>query len=142
MKYTVELLQVKKTSTGKPMYHCNLTDEKGSVEAINLFDKVETGQVIEGEIYSNDKGYRNFKSTAQTAKSNFVNKQKEEVIEKFQDRKANQIAQAQDRTSWMWAKNNAVELLKNAPFNSNEELLKEINKLATKIYNMEPSEPF
>lgn len=144
MKYQVKIIEEKQSSTGKPMWRATFQDPDGNEEALNIFDKVE-GEV-EGEIYTNDKGYKNFKPKSQAVKSNYMAQQKEKVINEAMDKKANQIHAAQDRSAWMWAKTSACTLIANKSYgtavDTNEEVLENIHKLATKIYNMEPLTPF
>lgn len=145
MIYIIVKVEQTTTSTGKAMYKSTLKDSSGKEETINLFDEVKVGQELDGEIYTNDKGYRNFKSTARVAKANFMDNKKTETFEKLQDRKAGQIEKAQDRSAWMWAKNNASTLLAAHPgFQTMkpQDVATQVIELATKIYNGEPTEPF
>lgn len=66
----------------------------------------------------------------------------EETKELMNIKKEN-IHQAQDRTAWMWAKNNASELIAHHPVFKNDDsnqldIAKQVLNLATKIYNGEP----
>jgi hypothetical protein len=69
---------------------------------------------------------------------------KANLISEAQQRKEQSIAAAQDRTAWMWAKNNASELLAGTFTSevSNSYITECVIELATKIYNGEPTEPF
>lgn len=81
-----------KTSTGKDMWKTTLADPEGKEETINLFDMVVNGAVLNGEIYTNDKGYRNFKSAQSVASGAFKAKQMEDTMNK----KSEMIATAQN----------------------------------------------
>lgn len=146
MIYLVTTIEEKTTSTGKPMWRTTLKDEKGVDEVVNLFERPLEGSKIDGEVYTNEKGYRNFKSAQSAAKGAFLSNKKEEVINKAMDKKADQIAAAQDRSSaWMWAKTNAATLIANHPLLKDtrpEHIATHVISLATKIYNGEPTEPF
>ncbi len=149
MKYLIVKVEEGKKADGSPMYKSTLRDTDGKDETINLFDKVGEGMSVEGEIVSvekNGKTYRNFKSAQKAAGSNYAAAKKEETITKFQDRKTQDIAKAQDRSAWMWAKNNAATLLAiRGEFFANKNnsiIAQEVIDLATKIYNAEPTEPF
>ncbi len=92
IQYTVTKVEgPTKTSTGKDMYKTTLKDPQGAEETINLFDPVVEGAVVNGEIYTNDKGYRNFKSAQAVAGGAFKTAQ----TEKLMDKKADNIATAQ-----------------------------------------------
>lgn len=148
MKYTIDWCEVKRTGEGAKgpwtITEMNLRDEEGKVtEKVSTFDTVTNGGTIEGEIYTNDKGYLNFKKAQAVARSNFGAQQKEASITKMQDRKAESIEKAQDRSAWMWAKTNASTLLGTRLSNeTNEKIASEVIDLATKIYNGELTEPF
>lgn len=112
MKYLVTKVEQTKTSTGKDMYKSTLKSAEGVDETINLFDKVIEGESIEGEIYTNDKGYRNFKSAQKAAASTFAGNQKSDQVRQAQDHKAEHIREAQDRKeesiAWFNSRNLAI----------------------------------
>lgn len=144
IEYTVTKVEAPvKTSTGKDMYKTTLMAPDGTNETINLFDMVVEGAKLNGEIYTNDKGYRNFKSAQKAAGGAFRDNQKAAVIEKAMDKKNQNIAAAQDRSAWMWAKTNASTLLQ-GQLNGLDifEIRDKVIELATYIYNGEPTEPF
>lgn len=72
---------------------------------------------------------------------------KTEQIKEAQASKARSIAEAQDRSAWMWAKTNAATILAGTerfkdPLLTNKQISDIVIDLATKIYNGEPTEPF
>lgn len=146
MKYKIDWCEVKKSGSTNgrnwEIMEMTLTDEQGvKTEKVSTFDKVMPGMEIEGEITKNDKGYLNFQSKKAEAKSNFKTQQMNEVM----DKKATNIKEAQDRSAWMWAKNNASTLLASRGIGSTtpaSEIANMVIDLATKIYNGEPTEPF
>lgn len=96
MKYKISAVIEAQTTTGKTMYRSTLKDEQGVEETINLFEEVKVGDELDGEIYVNEKGYRNFKSTKKVASANFVNNQKATQIKESMDRKEQSIERFQD----------------------------------------------
>lgn len=146
MKYTATIVE-KKTSakTGKDYFVMTLTDEAGAVhEKVSTFDPVEQGAELNGEIIQNG-DFKNFKKAQAVARSNFASGQKERVIEAAQQRKEKSIHLAQDRSAWMWARTSAANIVANHTaykFYSEEKILDLVEDIATKIYNMEPTEPF
>lgn len=146
MKYKIDWCEVKKEgeTNGRKwsIMEMALTDEQGvKTEKVSTFDSVMPGQEIEGEVVKNDKGYLNFQSKKVEAKANFKTQQMNEVM----DKKATNIKEAQDRSAWMWAKNNASTLLASRGIGSTtpaSEIANMVIDLATKIYNGEPNEPF
>lgn len=145
MKYEIVWSVVKKTGdkNGKPWQITSLTlkDEQGNVtENVDTFDTVINGTTLEGEITQGQYG-KNFVKAKAVAGANFKSAQTKE----FMDIKAKNIAQAQDRSAWMWAKTNASTLIAGTPHTNTPELQEIADKvltLATKIYNGEPTEPF
>jgi hypothetical protein len=146
MKFKIEEVKIKKEGekNGKPWKITSMTliDEHGvTTENVDTFDAVESGFFIEGEIEKGQYGL-NFKKTPsakQQAGANFKSQQ----IEKVMDKKADQIAQAQDRSAWMWAKNSACLLVAHHPaYRDEESPFAMVEELATKIYNSEPLTPF
>lgn len=148
MKYKVLSSEQSTTSQGKPMWKVILADPEGVESNLNVFDKLIVGEEVEGQIYRNDKGYLNFKSAQvkQTTRPNYdrIMEKKQAGIAESQTRKEQSIKAAQDRSAWMWAKTNATELMKLVPdpLVEDKEMLNRLHELATKIYNMEPFEPF
>lgn len=96
IQYTIIKVENVTTSTGKPMYKSTLKDPEGKEETINLFDMVVEGAVVNGEIYTNDKGYRNFKSAQAVAGGAFKTAQMEKAVE----RKEQGIARSQENKEW------------------------------------------
>lgn len=129
----------------KGMYvSATLTDEQGvEFAGINAFNgEFNVSDTWFGELVKNG-NYYNLVSPKQSAGNNF----KTATIEKAMDKKAQNIAQAQDRSAWMWAKTNASTLLAGS-MNSingtldNQLIASKVIHLATLIYNGEPFEPF
>lgn len=142
MKYKIKNT-IEKEWNGKKFTVATLVDTEGkeypniSAWGGEFKDKDE----IECELEKNAKGYWAMKKK-QRGNAGF----KQAQIEKSMDKKAQQIEQAQDRSAWMWAKNNASLLvahrLSNVVPKSREELADEVIELATLIYNGEPTKPF
>ena len=60
-------------------------------------------------------------------------------------KKEEAIHKAQDRSAWMWARTSAATLIANHPSYKDMQpsiISDAVIKLATKIYNGEPTEPF
>lgn len=117
----------------------NLTGEDGKKhEKVSTFEAgIMSGTEIQGDVIQNGT-YLNWKGAQQAARSNFSSAKKEESITKFQDRKAEQIATAQDRTAMVWAKYGACEIIAHHPAFKNlseAQIATEITNLANKIYN-------
>lgn len=107
-KFSIEWSEVKKTGTtnGKDWKITTMTlkDEMGTMhDNVSTFDPVMTGGSLEGEIITNEKGYKNFKNHIQRPSNPMFNKtaqmekvmdRKEESITKFADRKEEAIAMA------------------------------------------------
>lgn len=115
MKYIIKTVEEKVTSTGKPMFKVTMTDESGKDENLNMFDPVKVGDTVEGETYTNDKGYLNFKRKLEPPE--FIKKSsgyKEKIMEKAMERKENGIEKFQDNKEWSIkvasTMNKAVEL--------------------------------
>lgn len=112
MKYLITNVIETTTSTGKPMWKTTLKDEQGVDETVNLFDRTVEGATLDGEVYTNDKGYRNFKSTQSLSKGAFLANKKEEQIERAQERKEQSINRAMDRKeesiAWFNSRNLAI----------------------------------
>lgn len=148
MKYIIEWCEVIKEGTGAKgpwkLTKMTLKDEAGAEhESITTFDDVAPGQTIEGNIVL-DGNYKNFKKdNARKPNMDRVMEKKGAMISEAQDVKAKNIAAAQDRSAWMWAKNNASTLYGDSLYNRpNEDIALLVLDLATKIYNGEPTEPF
>ncbi len=148
MKYTVEWCETIKEGEKEgrkwKMTKMSLKDEQGVVTTdVTTFDSVTLGGTVEGSIVQNGQ-YLNFKKALE--KPNFMKhiaEEKKKDIEGFQQSKAKSIAEAQDRSAWMWAKTNASTLLA-GKFTGldNQGIAELVLDLATKIYNGEPTEPF
>lgn len=155
MKYQITWCEVakegEKDGRAWKMTKMNLKDESG-VETANVttFDPVINGTVIEGEIVQNGQ-FLNFKmaklESGRKPNMDRIVEKKASLIAEAQTEKAKNIAAAQDRSAWMWAKNNASLLIANHPQYKEKslytnEITQMVNELATKIYNCEPTEPF
>ncbi len=154
-KYTIKWAEEKRkgSTNGRDwkITEMTLVDEQGvEIEKVSTFDTVMNGGTLEGTIETNDKGYLNFKkSTDKKPNMDRLMEKKSSQIAEAQHNKAEQIAQAQDRSAWMWAKNNAslliAEIIKfemRQPSYDEDEIAKRVLSLATKIYNGEPVTPF
>lgn len=140
MKYTIDWCEAKQGTgkNGKPytMTTMTLTGEDGSKHSgVTTFDAVVNGQEIEGTIVQKGQ-YLNFESAqkANAPRGGAVSAN----IEKFQDRKAEQIEKAQDRTAAIWAKYGACELVAHHPAykHLNEvEVVTTISRIASQIIN-------
>lgn len=157
MQYKIEWME-KKQISGKDIIEASLsgegvtpsekvtiwkTDTKG--EEFPGFDGLMPGHMVDGNLWS--KPGSNFKTLypAKDKKAGGGGAFKAQQIEKVMDRKEKSIAQAQDRSAWMWAKTNASTLLASAETikgRGNEDISLIVLDLATKIYNGEPTEPF
>ncbi len=139
---------VEKEWNGKKFFGATLTDEDGiSMDNVGLWDKTITLETkkINGTLEKNDAGYWRFTSAKKAAGKKFAVQKDADQITSFQNRKADSIKAAQDRSSWMWAKNNASELLAKRGWTKGVDLdvmANEVIELATKIYNGEPTTPF
>lgn len=126
----------------------NKRDKKGT-EFPN-FDNLKAGDTIHGEYWeTSDKSKRYlYPPRPQSTNGGPIRRQpgaSAMAIKEAQETKAKNIAQAQDRAAWMWAKNNASQLLSaktELDGISMNDIAGEVIKLATKIYNGEPTEPF
>ena len=156
MQYKVQTLEISTTNTGKRKMNCELTNEMGDVikatiwEDFPNFQGITFGSMIEGDLVpAKDPKYRPSLSAPKQNRAitrNFTPKKDiSESVNTALETKARNIAQAQDRSAWMWAKNNASDLVANHPafkFLDKAQLIKEIEEIATKIYNAEPLAPF
>lgn len=120
MKYTITNTIETTTSTGKPMYKTTFKDEQGKEQTCNVFEKL-SGEV-EGELYTNEKGYLNFKTAKKVASGNFMANQKAEQIAVAQERKEAAINRAMDRKdmtiAYFNSRNTAIEFVKTFPAKS------------------------
>lgn len=155
MKYTIEKIDNKVSAKGNAYAVCTLKDKDKTLECTLFssfpnFANLKVGDEVEGELKSKDyQGKVSFtlEVPKQASGGNFRRSGgNTEAIKEAQANKAKSIAEAQDRSAWMWAKTNASTILQNADGRfagkSNEEIANEIIDLATKIYNGEPTEPF
>ena len=123
----------------------NRKNQKG--EVFPGFDDIAPGSTIEGEPWTSSTGkHYIFAPKPQTNKKPNMDRiieKKQQGIAESQARKEQSIAQAQDRTAWMWAKNNAAMLVAHHDvYKNNNDIIGTIESLATEIYNMEPQRPF
>lgn len=151
MKYKIEFLERKRTSTGKDKIDATIRGEDGvNVEAtlwgdFPNFGELKAGDTVDGLLKTaSDPKFKPTLNPIKDYASRPSFTPKTQVIKEAQDNKARQIAQAQDRNAWMWAKNNASQLLTGHLLNgmSADDIAHEVINLATKIYNGEPTEPF
>ena len=149
--YKITWAEVKKTgnTNGRDWQIMNMTleDADGTeIKDVSTFEKVMSGDTIEGEIVKKGQ-YLNFepKKVDNGRKPNMdrLMDKKASQIGEFQHNKATQIAEAQDRSAWMWAKTNASTLIGDSMSSaSTETIANRVLDLATKIYNGEPTVPF
>lgn len=162
MKYTVKKLEKKSPE----WYVADLSDANGttlqsvSINKVNKkgeqfpgFDQIEKGAEVNGEHWVSGAGKNYlFEPKPEGQKSggrpNFdrIIEKKADLINQAQDTKAENIAKAQDRTSWMWAKYQACELYNHdrigSKLDNEDQTLQKIHDFATKIYLLEPGAPF
>lgn len=166
MNITIDFLQNKKilvAGVEKEIKEVSYIDESGnSVNAtIWRFDKdnvefpnwsqIAPGSTIEANPWNkpgSDKITLYAPKIMRTKASTFGNKPKVDVEGrlKVQEEITKNVKAAQDRTAWMYAKNNAATLLANIEARheggTTQEIANEVIDLATKIYNGEPTSPF
>lgn len=136
---------VSKSWNDKNFTESTLTDKNGQAfEKVSDWSGSITGDnmTVEGEIIKNDKGYLRFQAAKKAGAGGGFGAKR---IEEMQEKKAKSIEAAQDRSAWMWAKNNAADLVAKHPAFKDlymTDVLPTVEKLATKIYNLEPIEPF
>lgn len=153
--FKVLWVENKTTKTDKPYKKLSIEDEEGKKTDVNIFAdfpdfaNIIPGSSIRGKLEQNGQ-YWNIVSETQS-KGRFGNKpnfdriieKKQAGIAESQDKKAQNIALAQDRSAWMWAKTNATTLLQGQVDGLDvDEMTNKVLDLATKIYNGEPTEPF
>lgn len=140
MEYSIKWVEVKTSSTGKQYKQAELEGE-GKVSVwpdYKDYENVQAGRSVNGVIRVKGQ-YKNLVSELE--KPQFI--RKADDIAKAQENKATQIAAAQDRSAWMWAKNNATLLIaNNDDLKNRENLIGLVGELATDIYNLEPHKPF
>lgn len=126
----------------------NRTSKKG--EIFPNFDEIRPGAEIKGELWTStaNKNYL-FPPRKKLEPPNFIKNRAMPKVDveghlAVQQQITKNVKAAQDRTAWMWAKNNASEILSVLYKNTNqiEFDFSQLEELATKIYNMEPTEPF
>jgi hypothetical protein len=157
MKYKVELVEVK----NKDWYQVSLSKEGVTIDNVSVnradnkgrlfpnFDGIMTGCEVEGELWESKMGKHYLYPPKPTSVANqgnggayrgnptFKSDQIKKTAFEIQQNVSENVAKAQDRSAWMYAKNGAVELLKGRDWT-----VEDINDLATKIYNLEPITPF
>lgn len=148
----IKTVENKTTKTGKPYKAITLEDGK----SVNMwsnhpnFTDAVDGYELDDELVK-DGQYWNLASGKKKLEAPGFIKAKRAGIAEAQANKAQQISQAQDRSAWMWAKNNAALLIANNE-HYNKRRTEEgmdldvisnlVIELATKIYNGELKEPF
>lgn len=149
MKYTVDWCEAKSgtsAASGKAytITKMSLTAEDGKkYENVSTFDNVKSGDTIEGEIIQKGQ-YLNFQPVAKANSFGGGQVAKTQAIEKLQEKKAEQIGKAQDRSQAMWAKHGACELVAHHPAYKGldaSDIPSTISKLASQILN-DMLEPF
>ncbi len=126
----------------------NRVSKKG--ETFPNFDTLTNSSEVDGVLWQSPKGgWYLFPPKPETPQGGAPRGNggayKSKQIMEAMDTKARNIAEAQDRTAWMWAKNNASQLLSgDSRFHgmNSDEIAERVITLATKIYNGEPAEPF
>jgi len=136
--------KIEKEWNGKPFIEATLDDGGDEQFKVSAWNNEFAGDYWEGELEKNDKGYWRIKKPTTSKKPNFdrIIEKKQAGIAEAQSEKAKNIALAQDRSAWMWAKTNASTLLGTGAGTNNDEIAERVLDLATKIYNGEPVEPF
>lgn len=123
----------------------NRANKKG--EVFPNFDEIRPGNSIDGTLWQSPSGkwYLFAPKEQSNRKPNMdrIMDKKANLISEAQGEKAKHIAEAQDRSAWMWAKTNATTLIGDSMKDSdNDTITDRILDLATKIYNGEPLSPF
>lgn len=142
----------KETKFKKPMkaleVFCENETRKVNVFSNALdFANIKQGYTINGTMEKKGEYWDIIFDGAQKPRAGAYKAVQKADIAEAQAVKAKNIAEAQDRTAWMWAKNNATDIitstnLRDGETSNAEEMVDNIIKLATKIYNAEPTEPF
>lgn len=121
------------------------------IENVTTFDKPGEGMKLNGEVIFKEGGkFKNFQSAQATARQDFGGRKKSEEIiqtsQQIQEDISRRVHAAQDRTAWMYAKNNASTLLAakegHTVGKTIQNIAADVILLATLIYNGEPTEPF
>lgn len=142
MRYKISAKNEKEWQ-GKKFVEADLVSPTGEAFKVSAwageFDGVDE---IETELEKNEKGYWKMKK-AQIQRPSFM-KDKTETITKAMDAKKENIQEAQDRSAWMWAKNNATTLYGDSmkEWLNPQDIADKIIELATKIYHGKPTDPF
>jgi len=128
----------------KSFVEATLTDINGDEFVVSAWRGEFDGETFDGELEKSEKGYWRIKKPTTSKKPNFdrIIEKKQAGIAEAQSEKAKNIALAQDRSAWMWAKTNASTLLGTGAGTNNDEIAERVLDLATKIYNGEPNSPF
>ena len=157
MLIKIEWSEVKTTATGKEYKKVSFKDASGAMIDASVWSdtpfyaQIAPGSEIEAEVRKSADGkYTNLVMANQGStggnRGAGLTAMKTAQIEKAMDKKAGQIAQAQDRSAWMWAKTNASTLLAAKEGHLVGKTIQNISQdvilLATLIYNGEPTEPF
>ncbi len=157
MRYKLSEKVEKLDKNNKPYLSATLTDDKGEVfRGVNAFHGEFVANDWYGELEQNGK-FWNLITPKKSIGNNFAAMQKSKEIKEtafeIQQNISKNVAAAQDRTAWMWAKTNASTLLANTPDfihsmseaplgKKPEHIAAAVIRLATLIYNGEPTEPF
>lgn len=148
--YKISWCEKKTTTTGKAYIKATLEGVEGQVSIWSDFPNfanIMPGSSIVGDLKKNDKGYLTLyppkANNGGASRGQYGGFKNQQVKELMQD-KARNIEAAQDRSAWMWAKNDASTLLANktTQYASLEDMADSVIRLATLIYNGEPIEPF
>ena len=146
--------QDKQTKAGKPFKTLEVEAES-EIRWVNMwsnfpdFANIKEGSVFSGNMVKEGQYWNLSFDGMNSKKPNFdrIIEKKQAGIAEAQTEKAKNIALAQDRSAWMWAKTNATTIitsanLKDSEMSSADDMVDRMIKLATKIYNAEPTEPF
>ena len=153
MKITIDWSETKTTSTGKEYKAVTFKDESGAEVKASVWSdapfyaSIAPGSEVDVEVRkSTDGKYTNLVGASQPRTGGAgMMAMKTAQIDKAMDKKARSIHEAQDRSAWMWSKNNASMLVANNDSTKNLPLSEQIDlivDMATNIYNSEPSKPF
>ncbi len=149
----IKILKVesKTTKTDKPYKMCEV-ECNGEVRKVNIwsnapdFANLKEGSIIVAKM-TKEGQYWNISFENEKPRGGAYKAIQKADIAEAQQTKAKNIAEAQDRSAWMWAKTNASTILtspqlRDSEYSSADEMVEKLIKLATKIYNAEPLEPF
>ena len=144
MKVKIDWCEHKTSKNGKAYMTATVTDEQNVKHDVSIwpdfpyFSEIKPGATVEGNITTKGQ-YKNLISGSRALNPNYKTAQ----IEQAQERKAQSIEAAQDRSSWMWAKTNAATLIGDSmKSETNEKIAERVIDLATKIHNGELKVPF